>query len=315
MDPDRRKSGPWLERRAVLAGGASVLAAAALGLAAPARALGRLAAGDGELTIVSDGFMTLPIGFAYPEVPSTERDEMLAGAGLPTDALKHDCNVTFLRRDDRLVIFDVGAGANFLPTTGRLLDNLAEAGIEPADVTDVVFTHAHPDHLWGLTDEFDELVFANASYRIGQAEWDFWSSPAAINAMPEDRKSFAVGAQNRFAAISDVVSFFSPGDEILPGVEAVDTTGHTPGHMSFMIHGDGDPVLLAGDAVTNVVISVERPDWHAGSDQDPVQGARTRMALLDRLAGDKARLVAFHFPHPGGGTIERKGGGYRFVPA
>lgn len=311
-----KQSGPAIDRRRFLAVGAGALG---LVLSAPlvqmARATGRLTVGDGELIVVADGSMTLPVGFSFPDVPTQEIDALLSAAAMPTDAITNDCNVTFLRRGDRLAAFDVGAGANFMPTTGKLLGNLADAGIDPAEVTDVIFTHAHPDHLWGLTDDFDELVFPNAAYQIGQAEWDFWTSPNAIDAMPEDRKTFAVGAQNRLSAIKDRVAFFKPGDEVLSGVEAIDTGGHTPGHTSFMVHGNGDPVLVVGDAVINAVISLQRPDWPTASDQDPDRGVKTRLALLDRLAADKARVIGFHFPHPAAGIIERQGSAYRFVAA
>lgn len=312
----RGSAGSALDRRRFLRLGAGVVGAAAFGISShSAQATGKLAVGDGELVVVSDGSMTLPVSFSFPNVPKTEIADLLAEAGMPQDAITNDCNVTFLRRGDRLVAFDVGAGSNFLPTTGKLLDNLLDAGIDPADVTDVIFTHAHPDHLWGLTDDFDELVFPNASYQIGQGEWDFWTSANAIDAMPEDRKTFAIGAQNRLSMIEERISFFVAGAEVLPGVEAVDTGGHTPGHASFIVHGNGDPVLIAGDAVTNVVISLQRPDWPAASDQDPERGVRTRLALLDRLATDKGRVIGFHFPHPATGTIERIGSGYRLVTA
>jgi glyoxylase-like metal-dependent hydrolase (beta-lactamase superfamily II) len=230
---------------------------------------------------------------------------------MPADGYTPDCNVTFLRTGDRLAVFDVGAGANFLPTTGELLMNLEEAGIDPAEVTDVVFTHAHPDHLWGLIDDFDELAFPNAAYAISQTEWDFWRAGDTLARMPEERKSFAVGAQSRLARIEDQVSLFKPGAEVLPGVEAVDTAGHTPGHVCFMVHGR-DPVLIVGDALTNP-ISFARPDIHSGSDQDPELAAAARAKLLDRLVGDRAQLIGFHLAHPGIGAVERKDGGYRFV--
>ncbi len=306
------RRGTGISRRTLLSGGAGALALAAM--PRPARAIGRLSAGYAEIWTLSDGSLTLPMTYAYPEVDQAELQAILSANGMASDAVTPDCNVTLLKQGDRLAIFDVGSGSNFMPTAGKLLDSLAEAGIDPADVTDVVFTHAHPDHLWGLTDDFDELVFPNALHRINQAEWDFWSSPDTLAAMPEERKSFVVGAQNRFAAIEDRVSFFKPGDAVLPGVEAVATYGHTPGHVSFMVEGGGEPVMILGDAITNSVISFERPDWPTGSDQDQQLGATTRTALLDRLAGDKARVIGFHFPHPAGGTVERQGAGYRFVP-
>ncbi|TWI41888.1 MBL fold metallo-hydrolase [Mesorhizobium tianshanense] len=306
-----------VDRRKFLSGVAAALLAAPLSALATRRssAIGHISLGDGDLTVVSDGFMQLPVGFSFPGAPQDDLKMLLSDAGLSADTLKNDCNITLLRRGDRLAIFDVGAGSNFVPTTGKLLKNLAETGIEPKDVTDVIFTHAHPDHLWGLVDEFDELVFSNARYQISAGEWDFWSSPKAVEVMPEDRKAFAVGARNRFAAIEDVVSFFKPGDEIFPGVEAVDTQGHTPGHVSFAVHGGTEPVLIVGDAIVNVAISLARPDWPMASDQDPQAGARTRSWLLDRIATEKMRLIAFHFPHPASGLIERKDNTYRFVPA
>nr|CAH59726.1 soxG [Pseudaminobacter salicylatoxidans KCT001] len=261
----------------------------------------------------TDGTLTLP-WLPLPGCRKAELDELLAANGMAADMLTPDCNVTILRRGDKLVIFDVGAGSNFLSTTGKLLENLAAADIDPADVTDVVLTHAHPDHLWGVTDDFDELVFSNASYHIGQVEWDFWSSSDALSAMPEDRQTFVVGAQNRFEAIGDRIAFMKPGDEVLPGVEAVDTAGHTPGHLSFLIHGAGEKVLVAGDAISNAVVSFARPDWPTASDQDPPAWRQDPFHTVDRLVGEEARLIGYHLPHPGAGRVERKDSAYRFVP-
>jgi len=190
---------------------------------------------------------------------------------------------------------------------------MAEAGFDPADVTDVVFTHGHPDHLWGLLDDFDEIVFPNASFHMGRAEWDFWRDPGTVDAMPEERKTFAVGAQNRLAVLEDMINLFEPGAEVLPGVEAVDTSGHTPGHMSFMLHGGAEPMLIAGDAITHFAVSFAHPAWPSGSDQDAEKGVATRLRLLDRLATDKAALAAYHLPKPGEGRVERDGAAYRFV--
>lgn len=269
--------------------------------------------GDSVLTSVSDGNLVLPLSFSYPDAPQDELIALLEKNGLPTDSLLPDCNVPILKTPDRLIMFDVGSGSNFMPSAGRLLDNMAEAGFDPADVTDVVFTHGHPDHLWGLLDDFDEIVFPNASFHMGRAEWDFWRDPGTVDAMPEERKTFAVGAQNRLTVLEEMINLFEPGAEVLPGVEAVDTSGHTPGHMSFMLHGGSEPVLVAGDAITHFAVSFAHPDWPSGSDQDAEKGVQTRLRLLDRLAADKAALSAYHLPVPGEGRVERDGAAYRFV--
>ena len=121
-------------------------------------------------------------------------------------------------------------------------------------------------------------------------------------------------AGEAFGAMLDgKVRFLKGGAEVLPGVEAVATPGHTPGHLSFLIHGS-EPVLIAGDAISNAIVSFAHPAWPTASDHDPQQGAATRVSLLDRLAGDKARVIGFHFPHPGAGAVERKDGAYVYVP-
>ena len=305
-------SGGMSRRKLLAMGGALALQPLLPRLAPPARAM---AVGAGELIVVSDGTLTLPMSFAYPDAPQDELMTLLSENGLPTDALVPDCNVSFLRTADRLIAFDVGSGPSFMPTAGKLLANMEAAGLDPADVTDVIFTHAHPDHLWGLVDDFDELVFAQADYHMAQAEWDYWRADDTLANTPEERKTFVVGAQNRLAALDDRINLFKPGAEVLSGIEAMDTSGHTPGHVSLMLHGGSEPVVITGDAVSNVVVSFAQPGWPSGSDQDAAKGIETRLKLLDRLATDKASIVGFHLPNPGEGRVERAGTAYRFAPA
>lgn len=300
-------------RRDVLRAMAALTAGA--GLTLPAHAASpTLALGDKTLRVVSDGHMNLPLSFVLPDTPQDDFAPLFAAYGLSLDGLRPDCNPTLLKTGDRLVLFDAGAGPAFMTTTGKLGANLDAAGIDAASVTDVIFTHAHPDHIWGVLDDFDELLFSEAAYHINQAEWDFWRADETLARMPDNRKSFVVGARNRFAAIEDKVKFFNGGDEVVSGVEAVATPGHTPGHTSFALHGGSQTVMVIGDALSNIAVSFERPDWHWGADVDPALGAETRFRLLDRLAADRTRLIGFHLPWPGEGTVETKGNAYRFAP-
>ena len=305
---DGNRQGPALSRRGFVATAGLALLPwmSGTGIAAS------LDIGDAEVTVFSDGHLSLPLSVVLPDVPQTEVATLFEANGMALGPLLPDCNVTLVRKEERLAIFDAGSGSNFMPTAGKLPDRLAAAGIDPADVTDVILTHAHPDHLWGVLDDFDELAFANAAYRIAAAEWDFWRNPAVVDMMPDERKNFAVGAQTRLNAIEERIALFKNGDEVFPGVEAVDTAGHTPGHMSFMIHGQSEPLFIVGDAISYAVISFLKPDWPSGNDQDREQGAKTRIALLDRLAAERPRIIGYHLPHPGLGRVERKGQAYRF---
>jgi len=270
--------------------------------------------GDSELTVLSDGNLSLPSRLILPDsIDQAEKETFLNANNLNVSQFEPDCNLTLWRTGDRLIIFDVGAGSHFMPSAGKLLEDLESLEIDPADVTDVVFTHAHPDHLWGLLDDFDELAFPEAAYFMHKTEWDYWRDDNTFNELPDERKSFAVGAKNRLAILEEQINLFAYGDEILPGVEAVDTHGHTPGHTSFALHQGSDSVLVLGDALTHPIISFQKAGWPSGSDQDPEAGRATRLSLLDRLVQDKMRVVGYHFPHPGLGFVEKSGSVYRYV--
>jgi glyoxylase-like metal-dependent hydrolase (beta-lactamase superfamily II) len=148
---------------------------------------------------------------------------------------------------------------------------------------------------------------------IGQAEWEYWTDPATVDSIGEARASFAVGAARRLEAIADRLETFTGGQEVLPGIRAHDTPGHTPGHMAFEIRQGNAAAMVVGDAIGNGHLALAHPDWASGADQDAEQGIATRLRLLDRLAGEGMPMVGFHLPGGGLGRVERAGGAYRFV--
>ncbi len=301
-----------MDRRSMIAGSLGVLGATTLGVQA-LFAANKFALGTLTIDVVSDGHMVLPMNFIYPNAPEQELKQLLTANGLALDVAEPDCNLTLVRDGARTILFDVGSGPFFMPTAGKLSASLEALGVAPEDITHVVFTHAHPDHLWGVFDDFDEPVFPNATYMISRTEFDFWIDPAAVDVMPEARKTFAVGARSRLQALEDIIERFDVGAEILPGVLAVDSSGHTPGHCSFEVRSGSESALVVGDAITHNLISFGHPDWPAGSDQDTEKGIATRAMLLDRLASEKMQIIGYHLPYPGTGYVERKDGAYRFV--
>jgi glyoxylase-like metal-dependent hydrolase (beta-lactamase superfamily II) len=273
-----------------------------------------LTLGDFQIDTLSDGNLVLPGDFILGGMPQDEMAAIVAKYGLPTDQLTPPCNVTLLRDGTNTVLFDVGAGPDFQPSAGKLLEAFDALGLTVEDVTHVLFTHAHPDHLWGLLDEFDEPLFPNAKHMIGQAEFDYWTDPDTVNTIGEARTTFAVGAARRLEVIADATTFISDGAEVLPGVAAHLTAGHTPGHMAFELRSGSEAVMVVGDAIGNHHVAFERPDWASGSDQDKDMAAATRLRLLDRLASEQMALIGFHLPGGGIGRAEAlAGGGFRFV--
>ena len=210
-------------------------------------------------------------------------------------------------------MIDAGSGSNFQPTAGRLGENLEAAGIDPASITKVVFTHGHADHLWGTFDDLDELRFPNASYVMSAAEWDFWTDPKTVARVPDWLKPMAQAAARMLKRIEPKTERRKPGDGIAPGLTYVATSGHTPGHVSVMVESGSETLLVGGDALTHPAISFARPDWRVGSDHDRDQAIVTRRRLLDQLAADRIPLIGYHLPWPGHGVVERNGTAYRFV--
>ncbi|MEO1138153.1 MAG: MBL fold metallo-hydrolase [Pseudomonadota bacterium] len=300
-----------MKRRTLLQG---ALAACAASITKIDLAWASISLGDLSIQSVSDGHLVLPGTFFFDGLPQNEVAEILARHDLSIEQLTPPCNATIVRNGDQIVLFDVGAGSAFMPTTGALPDSLDTLGIAPEDVTHVVFTHAHPDHIWGVLDDFDDPVFPKAQHMIGASELDYWRDPNTVGTIGEARASFAVGAARRLEAIEDILTTFNPGDEILPGVMAHASFGHTPGHMAFELRSGSESLMVVGDAIGNHHVAVERPDWPSGSDQDPELGAKTRQRLLDQLATDKMTLLGFHLPGGGIGRIERTADAYCFVP-
>lgn len=268
--------------------------------------------GGMQIEIVSDGSLVLPADFIMGANPPAEITAILATHGAIGGALTPPCNLTLLRHEGRVVLFDVGSGPDFQPSAGRLPDTLDAMGLSPEDITHLVLTHGHPDHLWGILDEFDEPYLPNAEILMGRAEFDYWMDPATLDSIGAARQSFAAGAQRRLEAVAYRVTFFEDGAEILPGVAARGTFGHTPGHMAFELRDGSESLMVLGDSLGNPHVAFEAPGFESGSDQDPAMAAATRRGLLDQLAGAQMRVAGFHLPG-GLGRVERAGSAFRFV--
>lgn len=269
--------------------------------------------GNKKIHSISDGNLQLPMSFVFPDIEKEVLNKFLAKHAMANDFLTPECNLTLVEDGSRKILFDAGAGVNFMSSAGKLFDSLDTEGIDTESITDVIFTHGHPDHLWGIVDDFDEISFPNAKLHFPRVEWDFWRNDDTLAKLGEGRQTFAIGAKNRMAVMEDRVMLFNAGDEVISGIEAVDTAGHTPGHCSFAVHDGAQSLMVIGDAITNNVASFIKPDWPSGSDQDATLGAQTRKKLLDRLATDKMRIIGYHLPNGGIGHVERKDKAYQFV--
>jgi glyoxylase-like metal-dependent hydrolase (beta-lactamase superfamily II) len=312
-----------IDRRRFLAAGTATAAWASLAGSARGLAAGAphtFVQGAFEVTVVSDGTFVLPppnvaadVGFLYPNVPRAELETFLRSVGLSIERVQLPNNVVLIRTPADLILIDAGAGGGWQPTAGKLAENLQAAGIDKAKISKIVFTHAHPDHLWGVVEDDGALRFPNASYLVAENEWNFWMAGDVLQKVPENFHGFALGAQRDLSRIKDRLKTVKTGDEIVAGVRVIDTPGHTPGHVSIELAG-GDGLIVVGDVAANALVSFAHPEWRFAIDSIPELAITSRRRLLDRAATDKTRLVGSHWPYPGLGVVERKDNAYRFVP-
>ncbi|MCA1443330.1 MBL fold metallo-hydrolase [Ensifer sp. IC4062] len=302
-----------LARRAFLAGGAAMAAVPFLPKPAFA-ATHRFTHGGYDISVLSDGFITLPVEIILPDAAEDQRADIMKRLGGDAKSAPFQANIPLIRAGNDLILIDTGSGDHFQASAGRLAGNLMAAGVDPAWITKVVFTHAHPDHSGATVTPERRLLYPNADYFVSSAEWNFWMDPKYEANMPPALHDFARGARRDLSAVQERVRLVKPGDEIVTGMRVLDTRGHTPGHISLELAGS-DPLIITGDAATSNVVFFEHPDWHFGFDTEPEVALANRKALIDRAATDRAKLLGYHWAYPGLGYAERKNGAYRFVAA
>ena len=264
-----------------------------------------------DVTVVSDGTLMLPLGL-FPDAPPEELKKLLGnvvqGANYQLDA-----NPLLLKSGNEVILLDTGSGNGFQPTAGKIAESLKLAGTDASAITKVIYTHAHPDHCWGTLGADGKPIFANASFHMAEAEWNFWTAPDLASKMPKDLEGMVKGTQTQLAGIKDKVSMFKTGAEILPGINVLNTAGHTPGHVSFELAG-GDGLVITGDAITNPFVFFTHPEWKFGFDADSDTAIKNRKKMLDMASAGKKKLLGYHWPYPGVGMAEAKNGAYVFVP-
>ncbi|MCU0497785.1 MAG: MBL fold metallo-hydrolase [Anaerolineae bacterium] len=282
-----------------------------------ASAFYRTTVGAFQVTILQDGATNLDQSlFAVNAAPEAV-DAALMANNLPTGPQSATLNIALIETADRKILIDTGLNGIALdanpPNSGKLIPTLELLGIAPADITDVLISHHHPDHVAGLSDTVAPL-YPNATYHLSQPEYDFLQTTTGN----ELADGFIASANALLKPMMDAdqVQLFNPEDEVIPGIQAILAAGHTPGHTVFLLNSEGSSLLHLMDTANHAAISLANPDWYMGFDAIPDMAAATRRALLERATNEKLLVSGYHFPFPGIGYISMQGeGGFRFTPA
>lgn len=273
----------------------------------------RFSLGEFEITVLSDGHRMVPDPQKIFGANQTEEEvgALLESNYLPVDKMQFTFAPTLVNTGADLVLFDTGNGEGGREGgVGQTLSNLAASGYAPEQVTIVVLTHLHGDHIGGLM-EGGAPAFANARYVTGQVEYDFWSSQDRIGTGAENGHK---GVVSKVVPLADKMSFIGDGDSVVPGITGMAAFGHTPGHMIFGLESGGRKLILAVDSANHYVLSLQRPDWEVLFDTDKAMAAATRKKVFDMIATDRLPFIGYHMPFPSVGYVEKAAEGYRFIP-
>ncbi|MDR8390810.1 MBL fold metallo-hydrolase [Aliifodinibius sp. S!AR15-10] len=280
--------------------------------------------GDFECVSLLDGRFNYPLEAFFTNVPKEQLAETLRQHDLSTTQIATPYTCLFVNAGRHKVIIDTGAGnlgkaaEEIFPGldhsttfTGYLIQSMEAAGIDPADIDTVIFTHAHPDHIGGTLDGDGNPVFTNASYFIANSEWMFWTSD---NAVEQTDPVFVDFARQNLHPVQDRLNLIEDGAEIVPGIQAIATPGHTPGHIALSISSNGHSLLHAADIVL-YPLHLEHPDWLPAFDMSPKEAAISKRRIFDRAAEEKILVFAHHFPpFPNLGYVVKNRSGWQWQP-
>ena len=314
-----------LTRRGML-GGAAAIAVGSLSGTPPARAgaplIGkqvpsfyRYKVGDFEVTALNEGVVrnATPANMAVNKtLPDVQK--ALGDAFLPTDHVINQFNTIVVNTGRNLVLIDSGFGDNGPPTGNNLLSNMSAAGIDPKNIDTILVSHFHGDHISGIRAKGGAANYPNAEIMVPSGEWQFWNDASNQAKVIDNFKPGFANVKRVFDPVAKDVKQFEHGKELVAGITAVDSRGHSPGHTAFLVASGNGKLLVTSDTVNHQIL-IRNPDWSLWADMDAAMAVTARKRLLDMAATDKIQISAYHLPFPSTGFISKRGDGYEFHPA
>ena len=280
----------------------------------------RYKVGDIQVTVVSDGRNTFPLEDSF--IVNAKKEEVSAAlekAFLPRDMFTIYFAPLVINTGGKLVVLDTGNGpvakVSSKGANGMFAANMAAAGFDPKAVDMVVISHFHTDHVNGLLAADGTPAFPNAEVLVPATEWKFWMDDGEMSRAPAGRmQGLFKNNRNIFeAGLKKKVTPYEWGKEVVPGLLAVETVGHTPGHTSYVLSSGSGKVFIQSDVTNNPNPFATNPGWHALIDQDPVMAEATRRKVYDMLVAEKMLVQGFHYPFPALAHVEKTASGYREV--
>jgi glyoxylase-like metal-dependent hydrolase (beta-lactamase superfamily II) len=271
--------------------------------------------GDAEVIALSDGTITLDMNALLFNAKPNEINNLLQQNFL-TNKVETSITVYLIRTNNKLILIDAGAGSFMGSTLGKLTQSIINAGFQPEQIDAVLLTHLHADHVGGLTAN-DKMVFPNATIYINKSDTAFWLSKQNRTNAAEGDKGFFDAASISITPYlkAGKVKSFDYGTPLFPGITALATPGHSPGHTSYVLESKGEKIVFWGDLVHAGAVQFEDPAVTIHFDVDSPKAAEERKQAFKDATTGKYWVAAGHLSFPGIGHVRANGSGYSWVPA
>lgn len=268
--------------------------------------------GDIVVTVISDGYLDGGLD-VMRNVDLDAAHRLLSERFRPVRRI--NINAFVIHSSGRTAIIDTGSGNYLGPTAGFLQRNLAAAGVDSSSIDTVLLTHMHPDHSAGLTDMSNgELLFPNAELVMHENEPKHWFDDGAMARADERAKRlYFLAGREQVAPYKDRTRLFT-GGEVFPGVTAVPSVGHTPGHTAYLVASGDDQLMIWGDTVHVPEVQTAIPDAGMAFDTDLAAAASARKRMFDRVAADGVLIAGMHLHFPSFSHLKRSGDAYELIP-
>lgn len=192
---------------------------------------------------------------------------------------------------------------------GRLTELLGKENIKKNEITHVILTHLHPDHIGGLYDEPGNLNFPDARFIVHEEEWNYWFSSRSDNQPP----LFKYFIEKNISGLKNHnLQLVRHEQEVLPGITLIEIPGHTPGQIAISITSEKDKLLYISDAVLHP-LHIEHLNWQTNYDLDQEKAKASRKKVIDLAYGENMTNNAFHFDFPGLGKVDKQGNSWKWI--
>lgn len=276
----------------------------------------RIPMGEVEVYVLSDGYFGIgePQPILAPDIKREVVQDALRALYLSESDYEMPITTLLIKKGNQYILIDTGEGYHDPVNAGWLQNSILEIGISPEDITDILITHAHRDHIGGILSKEGVRIYPNAKYYISAPEYNFWNNDEK-DFSKSKMSSYPTGKIQRetLGAIKNDLEIFEPGDTLFSCIKTEFAPGHTPGHIIFHVFSGNQSITHLVDVVHSPLL-VNHPEWGTQWDVNFEEGVATRKRIFDNCYHGKRLVTTCHLPWPGIGYIDKTEDGWQWVP-